>query len=300
MTNQQCGACVSLHQLRAVGCRIFSTVIAVSLLSLWSLSSFAQSSNGAPPIPHFTQGYVIDQTGTLTPEQMQSLNAKLRRFDDSTSTQVVILVVSTLNGYPPSDYAIQVALENKIGQTKKNNGALILLAMNDHKGFIATGYGLEPTLTDAATSMIYRQILVPALKKGDLYGGLDQATTAMIQVIGGEFKNENPQSPIRNHRPAPSMGGVFLIVIIFFVVLFFLRAAAGTGTRRTLVGSGGAGSGCFGGLMQGLFWSSIFNSGRGGGWGGGGGFGGFGGGSGGGGFSGGGGSFGGGGAGGDW
>lgn len=231
---------------------------------------------------------------------MSQLNAKLRRFDDSSSTQIVILIIGTLNGYPPSDYAIKVAEENKVGQAKKNNGALILLAMNDHKGFIATGYGLEPTLTDAATSMIYRQIVVPALKKGDLYGGLDQATTAMMQVIGGEFKNDNPRSPIRN-RPAPSMGGVFLIVIIFFVVLFFLRAAAGTGTRRTLIGGGGAGSGCFGGLMQGLFWSSIFNSGRGGGGWGGGGFGGFGGGSGGGGgFSGGGGSFGGGGAGGDW
>ena len=59
--------------------------------------------------------------------------------------------------------------------------------MNDHQGFIATGYGLEPTLTDAATSMIYREVLVPALKQGDLYGGLDKATTAMIQVVGGEL-----------------------------------------------------------------------------------------------------------------
>jgi uncharacterized protein len=284
-----------------IGCRLLSAAFIVSILSL---SSFAQSSDGAPPVPYFMGGnHVIDQTGTLSAEQLQALDAKLRLFDDSSSTQIMVLVIGTLNGYPPSDYAIKVAQENKVGQSKKNNGALILLAMNDHKGFIATGYGLEPTLTDAATSMIYREILVPALKKGDLYGGLDQATTAIIQVVGGEFKNENPKSPIRN-RPAPSMGGVFIIVIIFFVVLFILRAAAGTGTRRTLVGSGGAGSGCFGGLMQGLFWSSIFNSGRGwrggGGWGGGG-FGGFGGGDGGGGgFSGGGGSFGGGGAGGDW
>ncbi|MDP4198774.1 MAG: TPM domain-containing protein [Bacteroidota bacterium] len=276
------------------------------LLFLWFAgTSFAQTStSGRPPIPRFSQGYVIDQSGTLNAEQIASLNAKLHRYEDSTSTQIVILVMSTLNGYPAEDFAVEVAQENKIGQSKKNNGALILLAMNDHKGFIATGYGLEPTLTDAATGMIYREILVPALRKGDLYGGLDQATTAMIQVVGGEFHNEQPKSPVSSRRNAPSMFGVFLVIIGFFVILFFLRAAAGTGTKRTVVGSGGAGSGCFGGLMQGLFWSSIFNSGRGG-WGGGGSIGGMGGGGfggfgGGGGFSGGGGSFGGGGAGGSW
>ncbi len=109
----------------------------------------------------------------------------------------------------------------------------------------------------------------------------------MFQVIGGEFKNENPQSPFRGRRGAPSPGGALIIVFGFFIFLFIMRALAGTGSKRTVVGAGGAGSGCMGGILQGLFWSSIFNSGRGG-WGGGfgsgGGFGG--GGYGGGGFSG--------------
>jgi len=258
----------------------------------------AQSHSDEPPIPHFTQGPVIDQTGSLTAEQIAALTSKLRTFEDSSSTQIAVLLIPTLSGYPAEDYAVQVAQENHIGQSKKNNGALILLAMNDHKGFIATGYGLEPTLTDAATSMIYHEILVPALRKGDVYAGLDQATTAMIQVVHGEFKNEHPPSPLRSSK-RPSLRGVFLIVVIFFVVMFFLRAAAGTGARRTVVGSGGGGSGCMGGILQGLFWSSLFNSGRGG-WGGGGFTGGSFGGGGGGGWSGGGGSFGGGGAGGSW
>jgi len=247
----------------------------------------------------------VDQTGTLNDQQIAALNAKLHRYEDSTSTQIVILLVSTLNGTPASDFAVAVFDSNKIGQAKKNNGALILLALNDHQGFISTGYGLEPTLTDAATSMIYKEILVPALRKGDVYGGLDQATTAMMQVVAGEFHNDHPRSPFSSRRGAPSVHGTFLIVVGFFVLLFLMRAFAGTGARRTVVGAGGGGSGCLGGLLQGLFWSSIFNSGRGGwggggfggGMGGGGGFGGFGGG---GGFSGGGGMTGGGGAGGSW
>ncbi len=294
MKKRECDARFSLREFRD---RLLLVPYLFVLLTLTSTSFAQTSSNGRPPIPHFTQGYVLDQTGTLNAQQVATLDAKLRRYEDSTSTQIVILIVATLNGYPAEDFAIEVAQENKIGQAKKNNGALILLAMNDHKGFIATGYGLEPTLTDAATGMIYREILTPALRKGDLYGGLDAATTAMIQVVTGEFHNDQPRNPYGARRKAPSGVGVFVIVIIFFVVMFFLRAAAGSGTKRTVVGAGGGGSGCLGGILQGLFWSSIFNSGRGG-WGGGGfsggGFGG------GGGFSGGGGSFGGGGAGGGW
>jgi uncharacterized protein len=224
------------------------------------------------------------------------LEAKLRTNEDSTSTQIAIMIISNLNGYPVSDFAAEAAQENKLGQAKKNNGALILISKNDRKGFIATGYGLEPTLTDATASYIYNEILVPGLRQGDFYGALDQTTDAIIKATAGEFKAE-PKPKGRGR----DTGGAFIYVIIFFALLIFVRSLFGTGSRRTLVGKGGSTSGCMGGIMQGLFWSSIFNN-RGGGWGGGsssGGFGGFGGG-GGGGFSGGGGSFGGGGAGGSW
>ena len=264
------------------------------------------STAGLPPVPHFTNGRVIDQTNSLTDQQIAALDAKLKAYEDSTTTQIVILLIQTLNGYPIQDYSVAVFDSNKIGQAKKNNGAIIVLAISDHKGFITTGYGLEPTLTDASTSVIYNQILVPAMRAGDVYGGLDRTTTAMMQVAAGEF-HAPAQSPVRGRRNPPSISGVFLVIMGFFFLLFIMRALVGTGARRTVVGSRAGGSGCLGGLLQGLFWSSIFNSGaRGCGGGGGsgfssGGFGGFGGGGfGGGGFSGGGGMTGGGGAGGDW
>ncbi|MEI8135268.1 MAG: TPM domain-containing protein [bacterium] len=258
--------------------------------------AFAQiSKSGRPPIPKLTSP-VYDETGTLTDEQANMLRKKLLLNEDSTSTQIAIVIIKSLHDYPASDFAIEVGQENKIGQSKKNNGAIILLAKDDRKGFIAPGYGLEPTLTDATCNYIFQEILRPALKENDYYGGLDKATDAIIKATAGEFKADPKKLRGRGNG---SPGGAFIIVIVVFVIIIIARGVIGSGAKRTIVGSGGGMSGCMGGILQGLFWSSIFNNRGGSGWGGGG--------SSGGGFSGGGGSwgggggsFGGGGAGGSW
>ena len=274
---------------------IFSALLIVVICFCSSAHSFAQlSTAGRPPIPKLTSP-VYDETGTLTNEQADALRRKLRANEDSTSTQIAIVIVSTVKDYPVNDFAVEVGQENKVGQGKKNNGAIILLAKNDRKGFIATGYGLEPTLTDATANYIFQEILRPALKANDFYGGLDKATDAIIKATAGEFKA--PPVPSRSRSNSSSGGGALILVVVFFVILVIVRGVAGSGAHRTIVGSSGGMSGCWGGILQGLFWSSLFSGGRGGGWGGGSG-GGFSGG--GGGWSGGGGSFGGGGAGGSW
>ncbi len=273
----------------------FSAILFSLLCFCWSADSLAQlSTAGRPPIPKLTSP-VYDETGTLTSEQADALRRKLRANEDSTSTQVAIVIVATVGDYPVNDFAIDVGQANKVGQGKKNNGAIILLAKNDRKGFIATGYGLEPTLTDATANYIFQEILRPALKDNDFYGGLDKATDAIIKATAGEFKAPPVSSRSRSNS---SGGGAMILVVVFFVILVIVRGIAGSGAHRTIVGSKGGMSGCMGGILQGLFWSSLFSGGRGGGWGGGSG-GGFSGG-GGGGWSGGGGSFGGGGAGGSW
>lgn len=198
-------------------------VLAATLLLLAVLLPLrgihAQPSSDYPAVP-ILHNHVLDETNSLTPDQAASLDQKLKHYEDSTSTQICIVLIPSLNGYPVEDYAVNVYDSNHIGQKNKNNGALILLAMQDHKGWITTGYGLEPTLTDAATSIVYQQILVPSLRSGDVYGGLDSATTAMFQIIGGEFKNLHPNNSRYGTRGAPSPGGVFFIVIAFFAILF--------------------------------------------------------------------------------
>lgn len=271
---------------------ILSFIVAIAFVLTAANVDAQISTSGRPPIPKLTSP-VYDGTGTLSPEEKATLEAKLRANEDSTSTQIAIMIISTLDGYPASDFAIEAAQENKVGQAKKNNGALILLAKDDRKWFIATGYGLEPTLTDATASYIGREILVPALRAKDYYGGLNASVDAIIKATAGEFKAEPAKKKVRDG------GSAMIFVVIFFVILVLARAFFGTGTRRTLVSKGGSGSGCMDGILQGLFWSMLFNSGGRGGGSSSGGFGGFGGG-GGGGWSGGGGSFGGGGAGGDW
>ncbi len=209
-------------------CATFCNTFIALLIFLSASISFAQSS-GSPAIPMLHAGYVLDETNTLNPNELSALDAKLRHYEDSTSTQICIVLIPTLNGNPVEDFAVTVLDSNHIGQKNKNNGALILLALTDHQGWISTGYGLEPTLTDAASSMIYQQILVPALRKGDVYGGLDQATTAMFQVIGGEFKNENPQSPIRGRRGAPSPAGALPYRIRIFHFSLYHACVGGDG-----------------------------------------------------------------------
>jgi uncharacterized protein len=276
--------------------QLFAAVLFSIVFFFSSAISFAQlSTSGRPPIPKLTSP-VYDETGTLTSEQANMLRRKLLANEDSTSTQIAIVIINTLHDYPASDFAIEVGQENKIGQGKKNNGAIILLAKNDHQGFIATGYGLEPTLTDATADYIFQNILRPALRENDYYGGLDKATDAIIKATAGEFKAEPKKI---SWRKQPSGAGAMIIVVIFFIILIVARGVVGSGAHRTVVGSKGGMSGCFGGILQGLFWSSIFSNRGGSGWSGGG-FGGGGGFSGGGGWGGGGGSFGGGGAGGSW
>jgi uncharacterized protein len=260
-------------------------------------SALAQklSTSGRPPIPKLTSP-VYDETGMLSAEEADALRRKLLGFEESTSTQIAIVIIDTLNDYPQSDFAIELGQENKIGQSKKNNGAVVLLSIEDRKWFIAPGYGLEPTLTDAEANRIGREILVPALREGKYYEGLDGTVDAIIKATKGEFVADK-----KGNDEDSGWGRSFGFVILFFVILIVARILFGSGGKRTVIGRGGSKSGCGGGLMQALFWSAILNSGKGRGSSGGG-FGGFGGGGfgGGGGWGGGGGSFGGGGAGGSW
>ena len=256
------------------------------------------STAGRPPIPKLTS-LVYDETGTLSSGEKSTLEGKLRAFEDSTSTQIAIMIIKTLDGYPQSDFAIEAAQENKLGQSKKNNGALVLLSINDRKWFIAPGYGLEPTLTDAESHRIGQQILVPALKQGKYFAGLNGKVEAIMAATKGEFVAA--KKPVGD-SDGSGWGGAFGYVILFFVILIVSRILFGSGGKRTVIGRQGSRSGCGGGIMQALLWSAVLNSGRRSGSGGFGGFGGGGGGFGGGGGwgGGGGGSFGGGGAGGSW
>lgn len=228
--------------------------------------------------PTLTQ-FVTDQAAVLTSDQVAALDSRLKTYQDTTSNQIVILIVNSVPEGDIESYSVSVAEKNKIGQKGRDNGLLFTVDVDDHKTRIEVGYGLEGVVTDAYSSYILNEIVIPEFKSGDYYGGIDKGVTALAALIGGTFHADlKKNNRGRNFLP--------LIVIIFFVFIFPMLF----GNRRYSASSRG--------IRSGWWFFPPF-----GGFGGfrGGGFGGFGGGGGGfGGFSGGGGSFGGGGASGSW
>ncbi len=232
---------------------------------------------------------VNDFTQTLTPDQQATLERKLVAYDDSTSNQIVIVIVPTTNDYDPVDLATKLGREWGVGNKKTNNGVVVLVAKDDHKVFIAPGYGLEGALPDITCKTIVENEIVPNFRADDFYRGLDLGTTAIMKAAAGEYK---PPVGYGNRGRKSSGSGSMLGFIIILIIIFML------------VGRGGGGRG--GGMFSrrgygGFFGGPIIWGGGGGGFGGGGFGGGSSGGGGGGGFGGfGGGSFGGGGSGGSW
>ncbi len=267
------------------------------------------------PIPKLT-ARVTDLTGTLTVEQQTALEQKLAAFESAKGSQLAVLLVPTTGPEEIEQYSIRVVGEWKLGRQRVDDGALLIIAKNDHHVRIEVGYGLEGVLTDAMCNRIISQTLRPAFRQDNYYGGIDAGLEQVMKLIEGE-----PLPPPGRDWPAGrrAHGSNPLPLMLFavFVGSVVLRGIFGRtlGSAFTAVGTGllvwiagyalllalVAAAGAFlftllGGLARGSGWSSYPRAGGFGGFGGGLGGGGFGGG----GFSGGGGGFGGGGASGSW
>lgn len=243
----------------------------------------------AQTFPEQPDRLVNDYTNTLTQAEVSQLEQKLVAFDDSTSTQIAVVLIKSLEGYDVADYAVRLAEKWGIGGSKNNNGVLLLASLGDRKVTIQTGYGVEGALPDAIARRIIENEIKPGFKTGNYFGGLDQGTSAIISYTKGEYK-EARKKPQQGKGPSG-----FVIFLIIMVIIFLISRKGGGGGSQVIGGRGAASP----------FWWMLMGSALGG-RGGGGGFGGFSGGSGGfggggGGFGGfGGGSFGGGGASGSW
>jgi uncharacterized protein len=252
--------------------RPFRTAAAFLLLALAALAL------EVPPPP---SQWVTDRAGILDAASTGALNAKLRSFEERTGTQFIIYILPSLEGDSLEDFSIRAADRWRVGQKKFDNGLILFVFSQDRKMRIEVGYGLEGTVTDAISSRVIRQDLVPAFQAGDYAGGLDAASDRLIAFIE---KGEVP-------HPVGAGGGegVSLPFWVFLLIPFFIIFVLGPLSSR----AGCAGPACW--LPFLLGGTTLGGGGHRGGFGGGGfGGGGFGG------FSGGGGGFGGGGASGSW
>lgn len=233
------------------------------------------------------QTSVYDQAHMMSEQEAKMLEQKLINYSDTTSTQIVVITINSLEGNDVALYATELAHKWGIGQKDEDNGVLLLVSKEDRRMTIRTGYGVEHKLTDALSRRIIENIITPAFKQGNYYQGLDEGTTAIIQIMSGEYQGERSDEGPKGKFPA------FFIVIIFIIILMILSRRNRGGGKR-----GGRKSGGFS-LLDAIILSHAGRGGfGGGGFGGGSSGGGFGGGGFGGGFGGGG--FGGGGASGGW
>jgi uncharacterized protein len=230
------------------------SLLPLFLLFLLPVALWGQESQDFPSKPSPAR-LVNDLTGnTLSPQQAAILENKLRRYADSTSTQLVIVILRSTGTYETSDYTIRLAKYWGIGQKGQNNGLLLLLALEDRKFFTATGYGLEGVLPDALVRQIQENHLKPSLKESNYFQALDETTTAFIQAIGGEYKA--PSRPNAGPEGGSSMLLPILLTTGFFFFIFWAmrRNRRSGGFRRSgggppfiIFGSGGSYGGNGGG-----------------------------------------------------
>jgi uncharacterized protein len=174
----------------------------------------------AKPVP---PRLVNDFAGLLSNGEANALERKLVVFNDSTSTQIAIVTVKDLNGYAISDYAPRLGDKWGIGQKGKNNGILIVIKPKnaESKGevFITTGYGAEGAVPDLTCSQIIDNIILPAFRRDDYYGGLDKATTTIMSLIKGEYSADQFGKNLKKNPAKAAPIGIFVIIFIIIMIL---------------------------------------------------------------------------------
>ena len=245
------------------------TLLLGLLLVLLCFGTTLKAQLPSPPNP---PRLVNDYTGTLTTHQVNILEHKLVAYNDSTSTQILVLLVDDLQGYSIEQYATEIGHSWGVGQKGKNNGAVILV--KPKKGSkrgqvnINTGYGIEEYVTDATAKRIIEKEMIPAFKENDYYTGIDNAVNVIMDLCSGKFT----QDEYTNEEGIPTWLIILIFIIIFIILSKFSdnngQSYSGGGHRTVWIPMGGFGGGGFSG--GGSFGGGGFGGFGGGGFGGGG------------------------------
>ena len=176
--------------------------------------------------PGHPTGFVDDFAQVFTVEQKTNLESKLRVFNASTTNEIAVVTIKSLEGDYIEHYASELFKEWQIGKAKQDNGVLLLVAMDDHKMRIEVGYGLEGALTDARSSQIIRDDLTPAFKQNDFYGGIEKAIDDIMKATKGEYAQTTTQPPSKIHFSFDIWVIILIIAAQFisFIASLFARS----------------------------------------------------------------------------
>jgi uncharacterized protein len=196
--------------------------ILVLAFALLSALAFA-----APTYPELT-GRVVDQADILQPSTKAGLQSKLRDLEDKSSIQLVVATIKSLEGYDIETYANGLFRYWKLGEAKKNNGALFVIAPNERKMRIEVGYGLEGVLTDALSKVIIASAVTPKFKAGDYNAGVESGVDGIVEVLSGDKSEWTKKVP-----PPPSAFEEMLPLLIFALFIFIFIMMARSAGRPT-------------------------------------------------------------------
>ena len=234
------------------------------LLGLLLVLFFGTGLQAQLPSPSNPPRLVNDYTGTLSTSQINTLEHKLVAYNDSTSTQILVLLVDDLQGYSIEQYATEIGHSWGVGQKDKGNGVVILVKpkKGSERGEvnISTGYGMEQYVTDATGKNIIEKEMIPAFKEGDYYTGIDNAVNVIMDLCSGKFTQDE-------YNDGEGLPGWLTLLFIIAIIIVFIKFSNGSGQNysgggsRTIWipmgggfgGGGGFSGGGFGGFGGGGF-----------------------------------------------
>ena len=244
---------------------MLATMLATSLVAILSAEI---------EVPR-NQGWVTDLAGVLQPQEKQALATLMESYKSGTGHEIALLTVQDLGGKAIEPYALEVARAWGIGSKKQNNGALLVVAVQERKMRIEVGRGLEGQLPDSVCGRIIRALIAPQFKTGHFYAGLSQGVAAIHSAIGGDYGAIGGRAS--RSRRTPGLLGLFplIMMMLFFGslqrrryrggrrgaggVLPWLLLGGAMGSRRS--GGGGSGGGFGGGGFGGFGGGGGFSGG---------------------------------------
>jgi uncharacterized protein len=208
----------------------------------------------APKFPVLT-GRVVDDANILSSDTKADLTQKLAALESKTSRQLVVVTIASLGGYEISDYGYQLGRAWGIGQKTLNNGILLIVAPNEHRTRIEVGYGLEPIVTDALSSVIIQTQMLPKFRQGDFNGGVEAGANALIGQLSLDPSDAEKRAAAAEQQVQQGGnnggGGLVGFLVILFIFIAISRVFGGWGLLPFLFMGGGRGGGYGGGWSGG-------------------------------------------------
>ncbi|AFG35907.1 beta-propeller domain-containing protein, methanol dehydrogenase [Fervidobacterium pennivorans DSM 9078] len=211
------------------------------ILGLLFVSNVLLAVDFPKPTPY---KYINDYVGVVEPEYVQKIISVGKELEDKTTAQVTAVVIDSLQGMTIEEYAVELFRKWGIGQKGKDNGVLLLVAINDRQMRIEVGYGLEGAIPDGKAGRIRDEYIIPYFKEGDYSKGIYYGYLALAKEVAKEY-NVELTFDVDTELPKSSSVDVDTIVIIIFIVTFIMLALSRRGVwyigPRGPMGPGGFG-----------------------------------------------------------